>query len=116
MPHKLVRPDFDSRGEYVVAKTFRLGGRDFRPGEDFPHRRLAVDHRALRRLYVHRWLRFRSEVSTRPAPEALTIEVTPAAQKLLDENDLKAAAVPAKGKKLTISDVRSFLKERRDGT
>jgi hypothetical protein len=48
---KTKRQPFTPRGPFVVARPFRWEGRDYKPGEDFEARRMAVNQRRLQLLY-----------------------------------------------------------------
>ncbi len=43
-----------SKAGFVAVRTFRFGGRSFRPGDAFPWRELSCSHRRLRQLQDHR--------------------------------------------------------------
>lgn len=45
------RQPFTPRGPFIVARPFRWEGRDYKPGEDFEAKRMAVNQRRLQLLY-----------------------------------------------------------------
>jgi hypothetical protein len=49
--HRFERQPFTPKGDFVVRREFRFSGRDFRPGDDFLHRQMAISERQLRVLY-----------------------------------------------------------------
>ena len=55
------RLPFTSKGEFVVTKRMRFGSRTWEVGEDFPHRKLSVDHRRLRVLYDGKFLTMKGD-------------------------------------------------------
>lgn len=48
---KTQRQPFTPRGPFIVARPFRWEGRDYKPGEDFEAKRMAVNQRRLQLLY-----------------------------------------------------------------
>jgi len=70
------RLPFSTRAKFVVNKPFKINGRDYQRGEDFPHQRLALASRKLRTLYDARLLSMKDdELETVPVVET-PIELT----------------------------------------
>ena len=74
------RPPFSPSGDFIVGREFRFAGRDFRPGEKFPQRRLACSPRRLRQLYDGRYLN-----SPVPVEESIEEQIEEEPEDLLDE-------------------------------
>lgn len=66
------RLPFSTRAKFVVNKPFKIGGRDYQRGEDFPHQRLALASRKLRTLYDARLLSMKDD-----EPETVQVVETP---------------------------------------
>lgn len=63
------RLPFTSKGEFVVTKRMRFGSRTWEVGEDFPHRKLSIDHRRLRVLYDGKFLTMKGDEAQPDEPE-----------------------------------------------